>query len=101
MTKTINANELPAIGSPLEGGFYMGLFGLQGKTFALIRAQKASGFHAPAPWGKYGTLIQGAGSFADGQANTRAMAEAGFQLAIWALGLSIAGHEDWYLGSRD
>ncbi|MDG9928499.1 MULTISPECIES: DUF1566 domain-containing protein [unclassified Pseudomonas] len=98
---TINAAQVPALRSPLGGGFFMGLFGLQGKTFALVRAPKAQGFHAETRWGEAGIVIPGAASCVDGLANTRAMAEAGYALGAWALGLSIDGSEDWYLGARD
>ncbi|MDH0894255.1 MULTISPECIES: DUF1566 domain-containing protein [unclassified Pseudomonas] len=98
---TINAAQVPALRSPLGGGFFMGLFGLQGKTFALVRAPKAQGFHAETRWGEAGIVIPGAASCVDGLANTRAMAEAGSALGAWALSLSIDGTEDWYLGSRD
>ncbi|MDP2746163.1 DUF1566 domain-containing protein [Pseudomonas sp.] len=98
---TIAKNSLPAIGSPLAGGFYMGLYLLDGLLQALIRAPAANGFNAPLPWGARGTKIEGAGSFNDGLANTRAMAEAGCAHANWALGLSIDGHQDWFIPARD
>ncbi|MCY1358935.1 hypothetical protein D9M69_454840 [compost metagenome] len=79
----------------------MGQFQAREKRFALIRAPKALGVHAPVRWGKAGILVPGADSFVDGYGNTLAMAEAGCELGAWALGLSIDGHEDWYLGSRD
>jgi len=98
---TINRTTLPAIGSPFEGGFYMGLYLLAGQLQALIRAPAAEGFNAPQPWGQCGTMIAGANSFNDGQANTRAMAEAECPHATWALSLSIGGHQDWFIPSRD
>ena len=39
--------------------------------------------------------------FFDGLSNTQAMAEAGSELAKWALALNINGQNDWYLPSRD
>lgn len=101
MTTIIKASDLPTIGSPFESGFYMGLYQIQGDMQALIRAPKALGFHAPIRWGEAGILIPGAGSVVDGLANTRAMAEAGSELAAWALELNIGGHSDWFIGSRD
>lgn len=89
------------LGTPFEGGFYMGQYLINAERYALIRAPKALGFHAPIHWGKRGLLFPGADSFVDGLANTRAMAEAGSELAAWALDLSIGGHNDWYLGARD
>ena len=38
-------------------------------------------------WGEYGVEIKGSGSYSDGEANTRAMAEAGSVIAIKALEL--------------
>lgn len=38
-------------------------------------------------WGEYGVKIEGAGSYSDGEANTRAMAEAGSEIAVKALEL--------------
>ena len=94
--------SLPTVlGTPFEGGFYMGQYLINAERYALIRAPKALGFHAPIHWGERGLLIPGADSFVDGLANTLAMAEAGSELAAWALGLSIGGHNDWYLGARD
>ncbi|WP_430318175.1 DUF1566 domain-containing protein [Pseudomonas nitroreducens] len=93
---------LPTVlGTPFEGGFYMGQYLINAERYALIRAPKALGFHDPIQWGERGLLIPGAASFVDGLANTRAMAEAGSELAAWALELSIGGHNDWYLGARD
>ena len=45
--------------------------------------------------------VLGAMSYFDGRANTEAMAAAGSKLAQWARGLSIGGHDDWYLPSQD
>ncbi|WP_437881059.1 DUF1566 domain-containing protein [Pseudomonas sp. LRF_L74] len=98
---TIAAAQLPTIGAALGVGFFAGQFQIAGERFALIRAPKAQGFHAPVRWGEAGILIPGADSVVDGLANTRALAEAGSELGTWALSLSIDGYEDWYLGSRD
>lgn len=92
---------LPAIGSPLEGGYFAGLFNLNGETFGLIVSPKALGELEEASWGNYGNDLPGAISFNDGLANTRAMAEAESELARWMLALDIAGFTDWYLPSRD
>ncbi|MDN6872914.1 DUF1566 domain-containing protein [Pseudomonas citronellolis] len=101
----MNALTITAIptvlGTPFGGGFYVGQFQDEGERFALIRAPKALGFHAPTRWSEAGILIPGANSFSNGLANTRAMAEAGCELGAWALSLTIDGHEDWYLGARD
>lgn len=97
---SINQANIPAIGAALEGGFYAGRVQIDGPQYALIVAPKADG-ETTGKWGEYGQDVPGARSYNDGRANTLAMAEAGSALAQWALGLSIAGHDDWYLPSRD
>ncbi|WP_437881055.1 Lcl domain-containing protein [Pseudomonas sp. LRF_L74] len=99
--QTISKNELPAIGSPLQGGFYAGLIQADGELYAISRAPKAEGFYPDTAWGEYGIEIEGANSVYDGLANTQAMAAAGYPAAQWALGLKIAGLTDWYLPARD
>lgn len=99
--QTISKNELPALGDALAGGFYAGLIQSGTALYAIIRAPKAEGFHAPIAWGEYGNEIEGADSVSDGLANTQAMATAGCTVAQWALSLNIAGLADWYLPSRD
>ncbi|OYV43799.1 MAG: DUF1566 domain-containing protein, partial [Burkholderiales bacterium 21-58-4] len=47
------------------------------------------------------TDVPGALSYNDGLANTMALAEAGSDLAKWALDLRIAGHDDWYIPAVD
>ena len=92
---------LPAIGAAFEGGFFTGRFALDGKIYALIVSPKANGEHDDIAYGEYGQEIAGAGSFNDGMANTIAMADAGSDMARWALNLNIDGHTDWYIPSRD
>ncbi|WP_393922908.1 hypothetical protein [Pseudomonas fluorescens] len=77
------AAELPERGQPLAGGVFVTRYWLNGAERALILLpDELSG-----PWGEYGVEIKGAGSYSDGQANTRAMAEAGSVIAIKALEL--------------
>lgn len=97
---SINQANIPAVGTAIEGGFYAGRFQIDGKQYALIVAPKAEG-ETTDKWGEYGQDVPGARSYNDGHANTVAMTEAGSALAQWALGLSIAGHADWYIPSRD
>lgn len=92
---------LPAIGAAFEGGFFAGLFTLNGETYGLVVAPKAQGELEEARWGNYGNDLQGAISFNDGLANTRAMAEAESDLGRWMLALDINGFADWHLPSRD
>jgi len=84
--QTIAASELPERGQPLAGGVFVTRYWLNGVERALIQLpDELSG-----PWGEYGVDIKGAGSYSDGEANTRAMAEAGSAIAIKAL--ELGGH---------
>ena len=84
--QTIAASELPERGQPLAGGVFVTRYWLNGVERALILLpDEISG-----PWGEYGVEIKGAGSYSDGEANTRAMAEAGSVIAVKAL--ELGGH---------
>lgn len=84
--QTIAASELPERGQPLAGGVFITRYWLDGVERALIQLpDELSG-----PWGEYGVEIKGASSYSDGEANTRAMAEAGSAIAIKAL--ELGGH---------
>ena len=81
--QTVLATELPERGQPLAGGVFVTRYWLNGVERALVLLpDELSG-----PWGDYGVEIKGAGSYSDGEANTRAMAEAGSVIAIKALEL--------------
>ena len=81
--QSIPASELPERGQPLAGGVFVTRYWLNGVERALILLpDELSG-----PWGEYGVEIKGAGSYSDGEANTRAMAEAGSAIAVKALDL--------------
>lgn len=81
--QTIAAADLPERGQPLAGGIFVTRYWLNGEERALVLPDdELSG-----EWGKYGVKIPGADSYSDGEANTRAMAEAGSEIAIKALGL--------------
>lgn len=99
---TINKSSLPAIGAPLLGGFFAGLFNLDNQLQALIVSPKAQGELADVEWGNYGTEIDAASCF-DGHANTHAMAATGNTAAASILALSITGEDEglWYIPSRD
>lgn len=98
---TIKQNELPAIGSPFQGGFFAGLLNIDGQLYGLIVAPKADGELEEARWGEHGKDLPAARHFNDGLTNTQAMAESGSDLARWMLALDINGFADWYLPSRD
>jgi hypothetical protein len=96
------ATESPIIiGSAFGGGFYAGGILIDGAPHALIVAPKADGEHKDTRWNKSAKTVDGARSYFDGMANTKAMAAAGSKLAQWALDLHIDGNDDWYLPSQD
>ncbi len=81
--QTVLAAELPERGQPLAGGVFVTRYWLNGVERALILLpDELSG-----PWGEYGVKIEGADSYSDGEANTRAMAEAGSEIALKSLEL--------------
>lgn len=81
--QSIAAADLPERGQPLAGGIFITRYWLNGQERALVLLDD----EFEGAWGEYGTKIEGAGSYSDGEANTRAMAEAGSQIAIKALEL--------------
>ncbi|MFL1475430.1 hypothetical protein [Pseudomonas grimontii] len=84
--QAVLAAELPERGQPLAGGVFITRYWLNGVERALIQLpDELSG-----PWGEYGVKIEGSDSYSDGEANTRAMAEAGSAIAIKAL--ELGGH---------
>jgi hypothetical protein len=89
------------IGTPYGGGFYAGRYMEGDQLCILIAAPKAEGEHKDAAWNRSLAAVTGAGSYFDGAANTRAMAEAGSSLAKWALELNIGGETNWFLPARD
>lgn len=81
--QSIAAADLPERGQPLAGGIFVTRYWLNGQERALVLLDD----ELEGAWGEYGVKVEGAGSYSDGEANTRAMAEAGSQIAIKALGL--------------
>jgi hypothetical protein len=96
----IQPSDLPSIGSALGGGFYAGLVNIDGASHALVVSPKTTG-ETKSEYGEYGQKIEGAGHYADGLANTEAMAKAGSKLGLWARALSIGGYTDWAVPARD
>ncbi|MCY0854288.1 DUF1566 domain-containing protein [Cupriavidus sp. D39] len=88
-------------GDPLGGGFYAGQIRQGEEIYALVVAPKDGGEHDDIVWNSDRSRVEGALSYFDGAANTVAMAEAGSDLAKWALGLQINGYHDWRLPARD
>ncbi len=99
--KSSTSESLPIIGTAIGGGFYAGRIRIADQVFALIVSPKAEGEHQPTVWIPKTKDVPGAKSYNDGLTNTRAMAEAGSNLAKWVLGLEIGGENDWYLPSQD
>lgn len=90
------------VGTPWEGGFYVGLLGYNGDVYAQVAAPKAQGqLPDTHEWGTYGKSISGACSFFDGLSNTKAMAESGLVIAGRVLELRIGGFDDWHIPARD
>ncbi|QLL11739.1 hypothetical protein [Pseudomonas chlororaphis] len=81
--QTIDAAELPERGQPLAGGIFVTRYWLNGEERALVLLDD----ELNGAWGEYGVKIPGADSYSDGEANTRALAEAGSEIAIKALEL--------------
>lgn len=81
--QSIAAADLPERGQPLAGGIFVTRYWLNGQERALVLLDD----EFEGAWGEYGAKIEGAGSYSDGESNTRAMAEAGSQIAIKALEL--------------
>lgn len=81
--QSIAAADLPERGQPLAGGTYVTRYWLNGQERALVLMPD----EFEGAWGEYGTKIEGANSYSDGEANTRAMAEAGSEIAAKALEL--------------
>ncbi|MBF8720219.1 hypothetical protein [Pseudomonas guariconensis] len=81
--QSIAAVDLPERGQPLAGGTFVARYWLNGQERALVLLDD----EFEGAWGEYGVEIPGADSYSDGEANTRAMAEAGSGIAIKALEL--------------
>lgn len=81
--QSIAAADLPERGQELAGGIFVTRYWLNGQECALVLMPD----EFEGAWGEYGAKIEGAGSYSDGETNTRAMAEAGSQIAIKTLEL--------------
>lgn len=81
--QSIAAADLPERGQPLAGGTFVTRYWLNGQERALVLLED----EIQGAWGEYGVKIPGDDSYSDGEANTRAMAEAGSEIAIKALEL--------------
>lgn len=85
-SQTISSADLPERGQPLAGGVFVERYWLNGQERALVLLPD----EYEGQYGEYGVEIPGASSYSDGDANTRAMAEAGSEIARKAL--ELGGH---------
>lgn len=88
------------IGQPYGGGILLGCSFVGAVPYAIIKAPRALGDLASAAWNTSLKRVDGALSGFDGATNTKAMLEAGSELARWATDLRIGEHADWYVPSR-
>ena len=93
--------NVPAIGAQLAGGTCLGHVFVNGNPFALIVPPKAVREHEPTVWNGALKRVAGATSYFDGWSNTLAMADAGSEIAQWALAQRIEGFGDWFIPSRN
>lgn len=100
---TVNTNNETAlqIGAPAHFGFFAGIIMIGDVAHALIVSPKAKGEFTDQIWAPNYDDIPGAKSYNDGLANTKAMAEAGSEIAKKVLDLNIDGQNDWYIPSLD
>ena len=97
---TISDTTLPAIGSPMSGGYFAGVIQTNGQRIAIIMAPKRLG-ELVGVWHEDEVDVPGALSYNDGLANTQAMAAAGSDIAKQALALTVDGLNDFYIPSQD
>ncbi len=101
LMKSSTAEILPLLGTSMGGGFYAGRIRIEGQVFALIVAPRALGEVSGNKWINRDKDAPSAASYFDGLANTKAMADAGSELAKWAQDLRIGDADDWYLPAQD
>ena len=95
----ITTTTLPAIGTPMPGGFFAGAIMFNGQRIAIIQASKLH--ELSGAWHDNEPDVPGAKSYNDGLANTQAMAEASSELARQVMDLTIDGLSDFYIPSQD
>ncbi|MQA39007.1 Lcl domain-containing protein [Rugamonas aquatica] len=88
-----------AIGAPYGGGYFTGIITVDGKRYALITAGAEGELRGI--WNRDYSGPAAPVSRCDGASNTLTMVAAGSALAAQAMDLTIGGHKDWYIPSRD
>lgn len=86
-------------GSLVHGGLFAGRYFIGATAYALIVSPKDTDIEA-VKWATSSKRVAGALSYADGLANTEAMAGAGSKLAAQIRAMRLDGFDDWYLPSR-
>ncbi len=89
------------IGQAMLGGFFAGSINLEGQEIGLIVSPKTLGDFSEKKWNTSDDNVEGATSYFDGLANTKAMAEAGSEIAKTVRDLRIGDFDDWYIPSQD
>jgi len=101
---TAVAREIVAaltLGQGFGGGFFVAAYMHGDERRGLIVAPKAEGELRDVRWHRKYNHVPGALSYFDGLANTRAMAEAGSELAQKAVACRIGGFDDWCIPAQD
>lgn len=93
---------LPALGEAFEGGFFGGEITINGDRFALVVAPKVAGESMNLQYKKKKLdTFDGTDLDDDGFYNSCQTNDANHPGAQFCRSLQIAGHDDWYLPSRD
>lgn len=89
---------LPSIGEAFGGGYLAAVMPApEGRLYAVIVAPKADGQKGGVKWKTSYTKTEGAASYVDGFANSKAMDSDGHPAARFCRSLTIGGLDDWYL----
>jgi hypothetical protein len=90
---------MPAIGTFIHGGYFVGQIRVEGTLYGLVMAGAAG--EVSGRWHSSAGKIEGVLSRRDGRENTIDMDAAGSKLAARVLALNINGFSDWYIPAVD